>query len=151
MGNRAVITTEKGDRDSKLGVYLHWNGGRDSVQAFLKYCQLKGFRPPEQDCYGWARLTQVIANFFGGGSLIGIDICSRLDCNNYDNGVYLIENWQIVGREDFDWEEQNEYDLTEMLYQIDALQPTREQLGKEKIDELLAKDESRREDETTDR
>ena len=26
MGNRAVITTEKKD----LGIYLHWNGGRDS-------------------------------------------------------------------------------------------------------------------------
>ena len=31
MGNRAVITTEKKD----LGIYLHWNGGRDSVEAFL--------------------------------------------------------------------------------------------------------------------
>lgn len=31
MGNRAIITTKKRD----LGVYLHWNGGRDSVGAFL--------------------------------------------------------------------------------------------------------------------
>lgn len=30
MGNRAVITTE----EKQIGVYLHWNGGRDSVQAF---------------------------------------------------------------------------------------------------------------------
>lgn len=28
MGNRAVITTP----DKKMGVYLHWNGGRDSVE-----------------------------------------------------------------------------------------------------------------------
>ena len=37
MGNRAVITT----RSKDIGVYLHWNGGRDSVEAFLKYCELK--------------------------------------------------------------------------------------------------------------
>jgi len=27
MGNRAVIKSEK----SKIGVYLHWNGGRDGI------------------------------------------------------------------------------------------------------------------------
>lgn len=27
MGNRAVITTP----DKKMGVYLHWNGGREAV------------------------------------------------------------------------------------------------------------------------
>lgn len=58
-GNRAVITTE----DKRIGVYIHWNGGRDSVEAFLKYCELKGYRKPEEDCYGWARLCQVIGNF----------------------------------------------------------------------------------------
>lgn len=30
MGNRAVITTP----DKKMGVYLHWNGGRDSVEPY---------------------------------------------------------------------------------------------------------------------
>ena len=42
MGNRAVITK---DRDLYgIGVYLHWNGGRDSVEAFLAYCDLKRYR-----------------------------------------------------------------------------------------------------------
>lgn len=68
MGNRAVITTSKDvevDKSNDIGIYLHWNGGRDSVEAFLTYCRISGFRPPEHDCYGWARLCQVIANFFG--------------------------------------------------------------------------------------
>lgn len=64
MGNRAVITTRK-DLNG-IGVYLHWNGGRDSVSAFLTYCKLKGFRPPERDNYGWAYLCTTIGNFFGG-------------------------------------------------------------------------------------
>ncbi len=34
MGNRAVITASK-SKDSGLGIYLHWNGGIESVVAFL--------------------------------------------------------------------------------------------------------------------
>ena len=61
MGNRAIITT----KDKKIGVYLHWNGGLDSVNAFLKYCELKGYRSPDSSNYGFARLCQVIGNYFG--------------------------------------------------------------------------------------
>lgn len=130
MGNRAVITT----RNKDLGVYLHWNGGRDSVEAFLKYCKLKGYRPPELDCYGWARLCQVIGNFFGGELSIGIDKYEKLDRNNGDNGVYIIENWKIVDREFIDWPEQNEYDLIGMLKSINNAQPEKERLSEEVID-----------------
>ena len=132
MGNRAVITT----KDKKIGVYLHWNGGRDSVEAFLKYCELKGYRAPESDCYGWARLCQVIGNFFGGSLSIGIDQYDRLDKDNGDNGVYVIENWKIVDRLFIDWPEQNEYDLVEMLKSINARQPKDEQLPDEEIEKI---------------
>lgn len=30
MGNRAVITTKENWAHGGVGVYLHWNGGRDS-------------------------------------------------------------------------------------------------------------------------
>lgn len=119
MGNRAVITT----RQKKIGIYLHWNGGRDSVEAFLTYCKLQEFRCPPDD-YGWTRLCQVIANFFGGGGLsVGIDEYYKLDTDNGDNGVYIIENWEIVDREYFDGIEQQNYDLIEMLIAIDESQP----------------------------
>ena len=99
MGNRAVITTQEYlTNPDTIGVYLHWNGGRDSVQAFLLYCKLKGYRPPETDCYGWARLCQVVGNYFGGELSLGIDVCSRLDCDNWDNGVYIVKGWEIVRR-----------------------------------------------------
>ena len=42
MGNRAVITTANEWAHGGIGVYLHWNGGLDSVEAFLKYCEMKG-------------------------------------------------------------------------------------------------------------
>ena len=132
MGNRAVITT----RDKNIGVYLHWNGGRDSVEAFLKYCELKGYRTPERDNYGWARLCQVIGNYFGGELSLGIDKYEKLDRDNGDNGVYIIENWKIVDREFIDWPEQNEYDLVSMLRDINNHQPEREKLEDSVIDSV---------------
>ena len=129
MGNRAVITT----RDKKIGVYLHWNGGRDSVEAFLKYCRMQGFRCPESDCYGWARLCQVIGNFFfGGGLSVGIDEYKNLDVDNGDNGVYVIENWEIVDRLYMHYPEQQNYDIDEMVKKIDKTQPEHMQLFKDK-------------------
>ena len=124
MGNRAVITT----KDKRVGVYLHWNGGRDSVEAFLKYCEMKNYRPPEQDNYGWARLCQVIGNYFGEGLSIGIDEYKHLDTDNGDNGVYIIENWKIVGREYFNGQEQATHDFLEMMVNINKRQPEHEQI-----------------------
>lgn len=143
MGNRAVITASKSSdvaKSNDIGIYLHWYGGRDSVEAFLKYCELKKYRSPSEDNYGWARLCQVIANYFGGETSIGIDNCCHLDCDNYDNGVYIIEGWKIVGRQYHDGAEQHNYDLCAMLVDIDTKQSETEQLGKEKIKELLEKE-----------
>ena len=144
MGNRAVITSSKSSAvsgSSDLGIYLHWNGGRDSVEAFLAYCKISGFRSPDVDpSYGWARLVQVIANFFGGDGLsVGIGKCSELDCDNWDNGVYIIEGWEIVDRQYKRNSEQHGYDLADMVRYIDECQPVKMQLGADRINEALAK------------
>lgn len=133
MGNRAVITT----KEKKIGVYLHWNGGRDSVTAFLTYCKMKGYRTPESDNYGWARLCQVIGNFFGGECSIGIDEYDVLDTDNGDNGVYIIENWEIVDREFYNGAEQNNHDLLEMLKDINKCQPEKEQFRDSDIENYV--------------
>lgn len=136
MGNRAVITTE----GRELGVYVHWNGGRDTVEPVLKYCKMKGYRAPETDCYGWARLCQVWGNFFGGELSVGIDAYSTDEqMNPGDNGIYVIKNWEIVDRifPYEDYEEQQEYEEFEMLCDIDRSMPDSEQLGKAKIAEAL--------------
>ena len=142
MGNRAVITTNKNLEET--GIYIHWNGGRDSVEAFLAYCDLKGFRKPEEDCYGWACLTRVISNFFTSsiedGLSIGVDNCKYLDCNNWDNGVYIIKNWRIVDRKYYTGKEQQEYDFMDMLREIDKSQPDNVRLNAEqwaKAEEML--------------
>lgn len=135
MGNRAIIQTRSSYENEGIGVYLHWNGGYDSVSAFLKYCELKGYRAPDRDNYGWARLCQVIGNYFGGGLSLGIDNFSKDAGEWQDNGTYIIEGWKIVDRHFYDYEEQNSYDLIEMLLDIDAAQPEKERLGADFIRE----------------
>ena len=92
MGNRALIKFDGQD----AGVYLHWNGGRDSVEAFLEYCKLRDFRC---DDYGIARFCQVVGNFFGGGLSLGVTTNIKdEDAEWMDNGIYIVKDWEIVGR-----------------------------------------------------
>lgn len=141
MGNRAVITTP----ERAIGLYLHWNGGRDTVEPLLRYCELQGYRPPSEDTYGWARLCQVVGNFFGGALSVGIGpYTDDVSMDPGDNGIYVIEGWRIVERlsteYDEDWkpvgvrgvetcEEQCSYDFDEMLRAFDEAMPEPLRLG----------------------
>lgn len=125
MGNRAIIKPE----GKNIGVYLHWNGGIDSVTAFLKYCELRGFRSFE-DPYGLARFCQVVGNFFGGGTSIGIEtnVSEEKDAYMIDNGMYVVKGWKVIrhiNKPSF----RDNYDIDEMLKVIDERQPETEQLG----------------------
>ena len=138
MGNRAVITTQK-DLDSHgVGVYLHWNGGYDSVKPLLDYCRMRGFRSPDKDDYGYARMVQVMANFLGGdGCSIGVGLVDHMDQDNWDNGVYVIEGWSIVGRLFAPSEEQNGYDHAEFLLALDMAQPEQQRIGVRMMSDLV--------------
>lgn len=127
MGNRAVIT----DKNKQIGVYVHWNGGRTSVEGFLTYCRLKEYRNPNDDCYGWARLCQVIGNFFGGECSVGIDKYEYLDTDNGDNGTYVIdENWNICERLFAEGcnEKVDKKELFEFIVALNEEQPEKEQI-----------------------
>lgn len=97
MGNRAVVTV----KGSSVGVYLHWNGGVESVTAFLRAAKDLGVRDPVNDpSYFYARFAQIVGNFFGGSDSLGIEALSRLDTDNGDNGVFVIGvGFEIVGRQ----------------------------------------------------
>lgn len=105
MGNRAVIAFES---MPEVGIYVHWNGGPESVLAFLEETELRGARSPGSDpSYSFARLVQTIAEYFTRGgerpeyaTSIGVGPLAQLDTNNGDNGTYWIgDNWGIVRRE----------------------------------------------------
>ena len=98
MGNRAVIRTK--DTDG-LALYLHWAGSPADVDALLKKCKDEGYRTPDDDpAYGWAWLCKEACDMYGSAGLsVGIDKFSNLG-NQGDNGVYIIEGWDVVGREE---------------------------------------------------
>lgn len=95
MGNRAAIRTTQ----SNCGIYLHWNGGVESVLAFLEAAKQLDVRDPEyDDAYCLARLTQIIGNFFGGTLSLGIMADVR-GSDYSDNGIYVIgKGFKIVER-----------------------------------------------------
>lgn len=134
MGNRAIVKP----KGRNVGVYLHWNGGIDSVTAFLEYCKLKGYRDfggTYSDGYGVARFCQVVGNFFGGGLSVGIEDCVK-ESEEYaewmDNGIYVVDGWDICERIGYETGREG-YDLQEMLLDIDNSQPESEQLGENYI------------------
>ena len=133
MGNRCIVKPI----DKNIGVYLHWNGGRSSVTAFLEYCKLKEYRyfgGERADGYGIARFCQIIGNWFGGSLSLGIQTdveATEEYAKGLDNGIFIIDGWDIVDHIGSEYED--DYDLQEFLLSIDEAQPVNEQLGKDYI------------------
>ena len=133
MGNCCIVKPI----DSNVGVYLHWNGGRSSVTAFLEYCKLKDYRyfgGERADGYGIARFCQVVGNWFGGGLNLGITTnveATEEYAKGIDNGIFIVDGWDIVDHVGNEYHDN--YNLTEFLLSIDEAQPSEEQLGKEYI------------------
>jgi len=95
MGNRAIITTSP-YKTSNVGIYVHWSGGQESVEAFLDVARDLGVRDPVSDPdYAMARLCQIIGNFYGGNLSLGIGRVSNLDPG--DNGVFTVgQDWKLI-------------------------------------------------------
>ena len=126
MGNRAIITFRGNEH---IGIYLHWNGGQDSVDAFLKYCELKKYG--HSNDYDIARLCQIIGNYFGGNLSLGLQYIDKLNedaASGLDNGIYVVENWKVVNHLGHLYSREG-YNLTEFLINIDNAQPEAEKLG----------------------
>ena len=125
MGNRCLIAFKEKESKKKKEevpcIYLHWNGGRDSVEAFLDASKRLGVRTNDQ-FYGMARMTQIISNYLGGTLSIGVSNVGDWDLGFLDNGVYWVDGLEIYDRTDtYDgFEEQKEYDHEEMVQDIIA-------------------------------
>ena len=126
MGDRAVIS----NNTKNLGVYLHWNGYREFVESVLAYCDLKQYRSPDTDDeYGWARLCQVIGNTLGGTLSLGVGRYEKMDTDNYDNGTYIIQGWDIKDRLYKHYSDNKREDsIIDDLRHINERQPKEEQV-----------------------
>ena len=95
MGNRAVITfTKNADAPS---VYLHWNGGRASVLGFLEAAEELGITPTALETHERfmdAFAEMLATRFFECevGDTVYRFPFGETDQNNYDNGVYIIDD-----------------------------------------------------------
>lgn len=132
MGDRAVIS----NKSKKMGVYLHWYGYREFVESVLAYCDVKKYRSPDvDDEYGWARLCQVAGNTIGGNLSVGVGIFNRMDTDNWDNGIYIIKDWDIVDRLFTHSKDEKMKDtMFENLKYINNKQPKDEQLKEEELE-----------------
>ena len=101
MGNRALIIMQRPTEECPAvpAIYVHWNGGIESVKAVCDICQERGYRSPYFDpSYALARMTGVWHEFFGinEATSLGLQMYDG-KCDVGDNGVYLIGvDWNII-------------------------------------------------------
>jgi hypothetical protein len=99
MGNRATITTAPFSKKNAC-IYLHWNGGRESIEAFCAAAKELGYRSPGYHAdYGMARLAGLICTYFGiaDDTSVGIGTVGDLIEAGDDNGCWVIGgDWEIV-------------------------------------------------------
>lgn len=102
MGNRATVIFTDGKSFSPA-VYLHWNGGAESVYGFLEEANRRKIRGSEDLQYQCARFIQIAGEFldadeFGSTSLGVTDSpksdkpedLAKVKTDLGDNGIYLV-------------------------------------------------------------
>jgi hypothetical protein len=94
MGNRAVITFST--YTNAPAIYLHWNGGRASVEGFLSAARQLGLRhapTPQAQTEALDQLAAMLARFYfrcNVGMTVYRLYYAGSDRDNGDNGTYLI-------------------------------------------------------------
>lgn len=98
MGNRAVITFKT--HPTAPCIYLHWNGGRASIEGFLGAAKALGISGDHRERMD--ALAEVLARAFFKtqvGMTVYREAYGETDTDNWDNGVYVIDDeWQIIDR-----------------------------------------------------
>lgn len=96
MGNRAVITFSQ--HKTAPCIYLHWNGGRASVEAFIKAAKHLGLHVCKNE-YEEHKVMDLLAemiatHFFETkvGMTVYREQYGRADTSNSDNGVYVLDS-----------------------------------------------------------
>ncbi len=101
MGNRATVIFTDGKQSFSPAVYLHRNGGPESIYAFLEELDRRGARA-DQD-YECARFIQLVGEFFDQDAIgtlsLGVSNGPKSDkpedlaevmTDHGDNGFYLV-------------------------------------------------------------
>lgn len=108
MGNRANVIFTDGEKRFSPATYLHWNGGPESVYAFLKELDRREVRSDQE--YEAARFVQIVGEFFDSrksfetlslgivntpqGVMNKYNLALSLqlvETDNSDNGFYVVD------------------------------------------------------------
>lgn len=136
MGNRAVIIESR----KREGIYQHWNGGRDSIEPMLYYA--KHFLNDDSNLFENNLKKVAFISMCCGFRPEYSNDYDNLDCNNGDNGVYVInKDFDIIERRFYKYSEQNNYKFEDFLIYIDELMPKNFQKGKDFILKYIASKE----------
>ena len=94
MGNRAVITFSTAN--NAPAIYLHWNGGRASIEGFLTAARQLGLRhapTPQAQTEALDSMAEMLARYFFRCE-VGMNVYrlhfAGSDRDNGDNGTYLL-------------------------------------------------------------
>ena len=119
MGNRGTVVFTDGKDSFSPAIYLHWNGGPESVLAFLDELDRRKIRADQS--YEAARFVGIIAQFFDkdevGGLSLGVvngpasdslEDLAKIYTDLGDNGVYLVDRTKTPTKirqfsENYDW------------------------------------------------
>lgn len=101
MGNRAVISFST--NPTAPSIYLHWNGGRASIQGFLAGCIESGYAATGDQAQDMDQIERRLRPFFArNGECLSIyrQPVGRADTDNGDNGWYILDQstLAITGR-----------------------------------------------------
>ena len=101
MGNRATVIFTDGKKSFSPAVYLHWNGGPESVYGFLEELNRRKIRADQE--YECARFIELVGEFFDqdeiGGLSLGVmngpksdkpEDLVKIRTDHGDNGFYLV-------------------------------------------------------------
>ena len=100
MGNRAtVIFADKDWKNLSCVVYLHWNGGPESIYCFLDEMDRREIRINDPS-YESARFVHIVGDFFDQDSITGLSLgiwngpksmdVADLGEFDSDNGLYVV-------------------------------------------------------------
>ena len=103
MGNRANVVFTDGDKEFSPAVYLHWNGGPESIYAFLAEMDRRMVRGHDV-MYESARFCHIVGDFMDQDTITGLSLgltngpksdkpadFAKVFTDPGDNGFYLVE------------------------------------------------------------
>ena len=97
MGNRAVVSFSTNNTSPSL--YLHWNGGRASVEGFLAGCLDAGYQATGDQKQDMDQIERCLRPFFArNGECLSIyrQPVGRADTDNGDNGWYILDQGTLA-------------------------------------------------------